>query len=663
MAANTTRVALSVLGLLALGACPSTPDADAGVPERDAGFGVLLGACGARAGERAEAFAVLDLGHGSSIACLQRSGDVVLSVDQSNHWVLWGDDGLRLASGQTRPPEYSACESFALLRGETLALLDESGLNLRLYSATTGAPLATLTAGPAWGLSQDGSALWVGSPNGLAVFSATGASLFVAPGDYSRAKGFGVAGKLRIAQGSTLERFSLPDGTRTALGSFSGTFSSWFLDGSHFLTSLGTTVWVYSADATGPLVFAGLERASYQGQGDWLWRFVDASTALSLYHLDAGANPVQSFAPPFQSAIGSGHSVGLLSYGEPPFRVLQLGSSSVTTGTFTVNRPSLSAFAASDDGAWVVGSRNGGVWRAPADGGTAVPLGCGSPMSITGADPGVAAISTGSGAILLVDLRPDGGHGLRPAIDFYSSHVELSADGRQLVAAGSFADAQYWDDRSLRIYDPTDGGLEHLWNYTFSDYPSALFMDFSFSRDATRLSHLVADLRTYPAINSSRLTDTAGNLIATETTKGLMQLSPDGRYGFVAVPTTPLGLSTTELFTNGVLSGAVSGLAVGWVANDRLLVNVRTSGPRSTFVAAEVRDGAGALLQTTTLPALGQVSPISGSSLYDATTNATYDLVSGRKLWESIHPRPYRAAPAGSFAVYQQGSVICAEPW
>lgn len=656
------RFALSCLALAALFGCPAPPGPDAGVV--DAGVpGVLLGACGVAAGELAAPFAVVDLGHGGDITCLQKSGQFVVSIDSARHWVLWRGDGLRLAAGQTsRDVAGTGCSSVLLLRGETLAFLEDGAPHIRVHSATTGAALATLPAGASWGVSEDGSFLWVGSPTGLEVFSPAGSSLFLQQGDYSSAKGFGVAGELRMAHGSTLERFAMPGGTRTDLGSFSGTFSSWFLDGSHFVTSLGTTLWVYSADGMSQVVFGGLGSGRFEGRGDFFWRFMDSSRSLDLFKVDAGVNPVQSL-PSVGTVISAGDSIGLFSDRSQPFRVVRLAPSGVTTTTVSHHLPCCNAFGANDQGEWVVGAGHGGLWNQHA--GALVPLGCGNPMSITGAETGLAAIATGSGVILLVDLRPDGGHRLRPGIEFYSSQVELSADGQHLAAAGSLVDAQGWDDRSLRLYDPANGVLDHRWNYTWAgEYPARLFSGFSFARDGTRLSHLVRDVTTSNWVNSSVLTDRAGNTLATSQTNGLMRLSPDGQHGFVSVQGTTRAATTTELFTNGALTGAVAGQAVGWISPDRVLVNVyRHSGPTSSFVAAEIRDTGGALIEATTLPPLEEVSPSSGSAVYDAFTNATWDLATGQKLWESVNPRPYRAAPAGGFAVYQVGSVIHAEPW
>lgn len=643
---------------------------DAGPSEVDAGFSLLLPVCGVQQGQTAPGFARLDTGQSQGIRCLQKTASSVVSVDGTGRWVLWRSaDGARVASGTTTEVVSSRlgdCESARLsLKGDTLAVIEAGSTRVQVRSATTGLVSATLAMGTGAGVSTDGSAVWVVSAEALEVYSSSGALLFREAGDYSNAGVFAEAGQLRVAHGTTLERFVVPGGARTVLGSFSGSFRGWFHDGSHFFTRLSTTVWIYSADGVQRSVMAlpATNGDVLEGQRDWFWQRTPMATPF--FRLDAGQTPVTTQPIPFGTFVPAGDSLGVLPHGMASFEVLHLGESSITSTTFSARVPYLSSFAANDQGEWVVGADNSSIWNSHGDGGV-TPLGCGAPLSVTGAETGLMAVATGAGQVLLVDLRPDGGHTLRPPIDFYSSHVELSADGRHLAAAGSLNDAQYWNDRSLRVYDTADGGLEHAWSYVWADYPT-LFFDFSFAREGTRLSHVVG---TYAAqwTYSSLLTDREGTVIATAaSTERPMLLSPDGRHAAQST-TNPVASATTTLFADGVLSGAVMGRAIGWLSNDRLLINVyrRSSGVLAdVFDHAELRDAQGALVQMSALPELNQVTMVSASTVYDSRSNATYDVTTGRKLWQSLTgalPSPQKAAPAGDFAVFVKGSLVSAEP-
>lgn len=661
-------------GALDAGAEEDAGVVDAGLLEFDAGFSLLLPLCGVQQGQTAPGFALLDTGQSLGIQCLQKSASAVVSVDGPGLWVLWRSaDGARLASGFTRTGEDSQlgdCARASLsLKGDTLAVVEPGSNRVQVRSAVTGLVTATLPMGTRAGVSTDGSAVWVSSGQALEVYSPSGTLLLREAGDFSTAAVFARPGQLRVIRGTTLERLDVPGGARTMLASISGSFRGWFHDGSHFFTRLGTTVWVVSADGVVRTVM-NLPEANgggLEGQRDWFWNRFPAGMPTSFFRLDAGQNPVTTRTIPFGTYTHAGDSLGLLSHGSTSFEVLRLGESTLTSTTFTAPVSYLTAFAANDEGEWVIGSDS--IWNAQPDGGV-VSLGCGTPVSVTGAETGLMAVATGSGQVLLVDLRPDGGHTVRPPIDFFSGHVELSADGRHLAAAGLLTRAQYWNDRSLRVYDLADGGLAHVWPYAWADYPT-LFLDFTFAREGNHLSHLKTTVGGPMQTWSSLLTDRAGAVIATATsTEQPMLLAPDGKHG--AQPMAePVPGATTTLFSDGALSGAVMGRAVGWLSNDRLLLNVYRRTPGAfidVFDHAELRDPQGTLVQMSPLPELRRITMVTPSIVYDAFTNATYDVATGQRQWQSrSRPPPSLygpplAAPAGDFAVFVNGSVISAEP-
>ena len=95
----------------------------------------------------------------------------------------------------------------------------------------------------------NGSYICAGSSASLTAWSTSGNVLFTRTGDYSHAKLFAGPGSIQIALGpagtAVVETVSVPDGSSSVGATFSGSFNTWFLDGSRFLTNLSNGVWMY----------------------------------------------------------------------------------------------------------------------------------------------------------------------------------------------------------------------------------------------------------------------------------------------------------------------------------------------------------------------------------------------------------------------------------
>jgi hypothetical protein len=227
---------------------------------------------------------LLDLGQVSGIYTLRVTSSRVLSEASEGHWDLRDyTSGDRVAAGDAPPDTLTPPQ--VDLAGNTFVIgspnvLGELPPPLEVRSADDGHLLSNIplntTPGQAywWQLATDGSYITLGTASGLKVFSPSGQTLVSRSGDYSHVVPFAAPGLVQIAKGpagaNVVEMISVPSGTSTLSPPFQGIFSSWFLDGSRFLTNAGTTFWVYSSVGV-QQDMATLPSSSATGQGNWFW--------------------------------------------------------------------------------------------------------------------------------------------------------------------------------------------------------------------------------------------------------------------------------------------------------------------------------------------------------------------------------------------------------
>jgi hypothetical protein len=155
-------------------------------------------------------------------------------------------------------------------------------------------------------------------------------------------------------------------------------------------------------------------------------------------------------------------------------------------------------------------------------------------------------------------------------------------------------------------------------------------------------------------------------------------LSPDGTLAAVSnePPQTGGGVSTaTSIYLNGTLSTSLSGWAVGWIDNGRLLVNNYNSNTESngTYLGAAIYSPSGTLLASPSIPELQSFQVVTPQStapdlLYSPTLNSIVSLTSGTTTWTSASPpgggnNSYQGAVAGSQIVFRSGNLVLAEPY
>jgi hypothetical protein len=605
----------------------------------------------------------LDLGHVTQIGSLQRAGDRALSTDATGRWVLWD-----IASHQALASGELCAGCSAVLRGGTVAAGGNAGIEVR--SAVTGSLGATIAVNaPSMGLSSDGTYVWAATASSLRAWSPQGTMLLDVPRGYAAARVFAAPTELRVAAGpagaSTIEVIQLSGGARSTV-SFAGTFHSWFDDGERFLTAVGTVVRAYARTGA-QLALAALPTvARLTGQGGYVWTFDPLSDpSLRIYaaaNLDA---PVQTYQLLSQTSVfPSGAQIGLQSTTpvSETFEIISLGSSVTRSGPTPIPINGLSSFG-SDPSGWLIGSTAGVVLDSAAVLGTSADrraLSFGTVSSIAGAQDGTAVVSTASGRAPVLALGASTtviSHELK----LKASHAELSQDATLLVGA-SLDGAQYEEDRSLRVLRVADGAEIYTWPYRWSDYPD-LFLGFSFAREGLVLCHLKVQVGT---TGGQRIyTDVMGTTLPTygpavgvgsnveDTQQQLPRFSPDGTHAAFKIG-SELVQATTQLYTNGVLVGAVPGVSLAWIDNDHLLVaTYRLESSRFGIFTVQDKtflyDPTGTQTVPVPLPPLtdplvagtsqfyglaNSVIPVGGTLIYSRSRNAVIDYTTGAKTWQ-----------------------------
>ncbi|WP_353072831.1 beta strand repeat-containing protein [Tunturiibacter gelidoferens] len=652
------------------------------------------------------AFTLLDLGHANSLAVMRLQPTRLFSQDTSGHWALWDYTATtELASGD--PATLGLISPYpADMAGSVLAIGTANAVEIR--SNTDGSLITTLTspnldpvpfAAAWWKLSADGTYIASGYASGLSVWSTTdGHLLFSRTGDYSRARAFAAAGQLQIGLGpagnNVIETDSVPSGTSSTGPAFTANFNSWFTDGSHFFTNTPNLsppntppvydVYTYSA-ATVQQGMLSLGYLNFTGYANWFWTY--PVNVLSVYPIGA-TTPTATYTLSADTAvIPSGSTLGVLPYGTPAASTIDISGTTPTLST-AVNLPVAyeSAFAALSPAQWAVGNQHGVVLDGPSATTTPRFFGYGNAFSIAGA-PGHATIATAIGKIL--DYDP-ASQTILSTINFTSSKLALSTDGTVLAAKASDIDSQYEPDRTLNIYSLPAGTVTSTFPYQLNDQsPATPFLfDYSLSSSGTALGQYLGTYNGLYFDYTRQVTPIPGSPIvwSDNPPSGVYDgttpilLSPDGTL--VAVSTGDYSsTSTTSIYKNGVLAATVNGFAVGWIDNNRVLVN--TFGPLGThvyppYLGAVIYDATGTQLTTLTalpqLPPAGQSLPLSttaffpvdSNSIYSPYTYTIYSLTTGAATWTEPLPHPgtttvpYSGASAvsGNYIVFTSGAHI-----
>jgi putative Ig domain-containing protein len=623
---------------------------------------------------------LLDLGHSQALSVLRETSTRVLSLDKANVWALWDYSSAAKLAGSVAVCKSTECVAGKLpaadLEGSTVA--DESAAGLEVRAASDGSLLGVINAPLAWWkIASDGSYVCGGSASGLTVWMTSGAVITSRTGDYSSAVAYAAPGQVQVAGGpagvNKIETIpATSTGSSTVSAAFLGTFSSWFLDGQHFLTSTGTTVWAYDKSATTSTIQSVPTVINLAGLGNWFWVGPSAGT-LNIYPVTGSTTASYSFSNMTVSVIPSGTTLGVIAFGTSAssVSVIDLSGSNPVKTDYTPPIAYGSAYGAVSPSQWLLGNRWGAVVDGASLGGTARYFGFGAAWSIAGSTPRVA-VATASGAILYFDAGTLAKEG---SIGDFASQVDLSSDGTVLAVAGDQLDAQYHSDQSVRTYSLPAATLINTWPYTDSSPPvtgEVIPQEIALSASGTALAQQTV---IYPASCASQVTAVTGGAASFSNSAciGNVYLSPSGTElafseGGILLGNPP---PTTQIYNNGALVTAVAGWVLGWLDEGRLLVEqFAMQGGQVVYAGSVIYSNTGStLVANVPLPQLVSLQVVEANSIYDQNTNKIYSTVTGKATFSSTSPtQGYGSvagvgAVAGTNVVFASGSQILVQPY
>ncbi|HEX7841286.1 MAG TPA: hypothetical protein VF469_27600, partial [Kofleriaceae bacterium] len=499
-------------------------------------------------------------------------------------------------------------------------------------------------------------------------------------GNYADASVYAEPATLRVvngaAGGNTLELIQISDHQRTTVP-FAGRFYSWFDDGRHFLTVTGNAVSVFTSAGVRQVIGDLPSTRGLTGQGDFVWTYDDQVPGypLRIYPAADLSAPVQSFALDVLTQVaGAGPVIGVLPYGLEQLKLVTLGPTVTMSAPLPVPAAYLSAFAGDGDGRWLVGGSAGVVFDGDAVVGPPAELrslSLGTGWALAGSPGKTAALGVGSRHIEVLTLGAS--EATVRELDFAGSQLAITDDETTLIAADDLLESQYHEDRSLRVISLADGSVTFTQPYAFSDptrfYGFALaprggvlFQKVDRFSDATgwQPHDVFSDLAGHPF--PSYGPQPSGKRPPTPS------LSPDGAraaFSFGGQDSFgndgPIG-ATTQLYSHGVLSGAVDGVFVTWLDSERVVVakySLMLGKVLSVaFDGMTIYDGDGNALGPAKLPdPRGAVASIDGRLVYLQGKNAVYDVTTGAVVWQG-DPMMTSGVVVGHDIVFARGHNV-----
>jgi hypothetical protein len=574
------------------------------------------------------------------------------------HWVLWDyASGATVAQGDGCPATpasgFSKCGTDAVAVANValagaIAVVPYTPGAIEILSAANGDVVGTIkgTLFYHFQVAPDASYVCTVDNNALTAWATNGAAIVSHAGSIANASVSCAVGEMRIANGpagaSVIERVALPGGQTTVSAPFAGTFSAWFADGSAFLTSVGTTVWVYSPSGTLLDTRTLATTANLGGTGQWFWTF--DGTTLSIYKVGASATPAAVYAVAANTLdTFFAVSASTLTLWDTAAHIIDLSGNVPVKTDYPIVPLDRGTwhFAAASAQQWVVGTDNGAIL----DGGTLANLpprffSYGSVTSLAGSATRLAA-ATASGQTLVYDtsnwsLVTTLQQGLLVK-------VQISDAGTVLATLGgeAFGSRQ----SPVQTISLPAGTLINTWNYNWDVGPAA--SDITLSGSGLLLGQVIGP--TGVVAGSRQVTAASGGPVLWSDSGATSPIYLSGDDKMIAVAAG----SVTNIYLNDQLSTQLPGSAVGWVTNDEIL--------QYTNGHSVVYSTSGAPVGGPSLPPLGPtIQVVTSDSIYDAASNAIYSLSTAAKTW-SGPPTP--GVLAGSRIAYVSGNQLVTEPY
>jgi hypothetical protein len=624
---------------------------------------------------------LLDSGHATDVWLMRYANSRVMSLDGNGNWLLQDyGSGATIANGEGAGS--GGCSGVIDvvciyppidLAGSTA--IASSAQGIEVLSATSGQLLATIAGTFSWfQLASDGSYVATGSSTALTAWSTrgpqVGQAIATVAGDYSTAAVFSAPGQIQVALGpsgqNVVQTISVPSGTSSVSPAFRGTFSSWFLDGASFFTNTGNVYWIYSS--------AGVQQEITQiaiqgGRGAWFWTYPGGS--MSVYRVGTSTTPALTTST-IESAynpqiFSSGPTLGVLADDWNQLVVIDLSGATPVSGTYTLPAPMdyPSSFAAASASSWIVGDRYGVLFDGASLGGQPRFLTLGQVTSIAGGTAYVG-VATASGEILYFDATTNAMLG---TIDFPSSQLAMSKDGKVMAAAAVASPLQNPPNTSVNVYSLPAGTLTN----TFP-FDSGVPVVISLSAAGSLLGMTPASTS---GCDAEVIAVTGGTPVWCGAAAGAVEISPDGTLVAAA---NGANIPTTTIYTNGAVTTAVNGAVVGWLDNTRLLANEFAEGtslPGGPYYAgANIFSASGTNLGSAPIPQIQSFQVLTSDSIYSPNTNTIMSLTTGATLWASaetayVDPTCFEFGSecrtagviTGSHVIFSSGALVLAQPY
>jgi hypothetical protein len=510
------------------------------------------------------------------------------------HWALWNyATGAVLSQGVACPVDTCAgrypggLPAKASMAGPIAAVPYTSAgtagpIGFQIVNASDGSIAATIVPSGGvtwWRVASDGSYVCgaVTGNGNLTVWAPDGSVIATRTGNYSSAAAYCAPGQVLVAKGpagsTVIETISVPGGTSSVSPAFAGAFNSWFSDGSAFLSNVSTNVYVYSP-AAAQLDFRVLPTSTgLAGWGPWFW--TADGTTLNIYKVGASATPTASYAA--VSIAPSGPTIAITG---TPFSIIDLSGATPTQTPYSP--PFSDLYAAVSASQWVVAAGGNGL---VVDGAslTTTPryFGYGRMLALAGSQSRFA-VATSRGKILVYNTAA------------LSLETTLNAAAQQLAMSGDgsiLAILSYQPGNSVQTVSLPSGAPINTWSYPSAPGAAGITLSVSGALLGQNLSS-----------GMSQVTSSSGGPVLWSGT-GNVQLSLDDALIAASSNTN----NATTMYKNYAQSAAVSGVGVGWLQNDDLLVDAFPIGSTSPNSGA-VYDSMGIKQSGPALPAL--IGPI-----------------------------------------------------
>ena len=610
---------------------------------------------------------LLELGHGTSLVGLSTAGDRVLSEDATGHWNLWDYTSSKIiTSGNGALTPVSPSNTYLgdiNLAGQTAAVETSSGINV--FSANDGSALAIIPSATWWKLASDGSYICTGSTTALTVYSTSGQTLATHNGDYHAAVAFAAPGQVQIARGpagaNVVETLTVPSGTDTVSVAFNGTFSSWFLDGAHFLTTVGNTVYTYTSAGVQQGISALPTVSNLTGQGNWIW--VTGILDLQVYAIGSSTPALDTN---FDSTyLASALLIAIPQPDTPGISIVDLSGSSPVATSYSVSAVSIgSIFASASSSQWLIDSGSGAIIDGATISGTVRTLGYGQIQSIA-ATANLVALAASNGQILLMDPV---GKTVQSTINVQASRLKISSDGSVLgVLEGTSQKVNFYSLPSSSVIS------------SFAYVPPVASTQEVLGITSWALSSLGSTIAIPTSSSSLQIMGITGTpVIWSGTPEDPICLSPDGTLAAIIGGPWGDGLGqssaepSTNIYQNGTLISAIQANPSGWIDNGHLLAQTfGPLGPHSTsaYAGSNIYSPSGAVLSSfaaNSIPGMQNPQFLAGNLVLNpATPPAIYSLNDGSLVWAAPQGAGSNneAAVSGSNVVVQVGHQVLLYPF